>query len=448
MLAAGQSKRMKSDTSKVLHLLAGVPLLERVINTARQLAPKNIWIVYGNHGSQLPEKMAHLNAQWVEQREQLGTGHAVMQALPHLKDDETILVLYGDVPLISAASLEKLLTATASSDSLGILTTFRQNPQGYGRIVRNERGSVIAIVEQKDLKEGQENIKEINTGILAIPANHLKKWLPLLKNHNAQGEYYLTDIIALAAQQQCPIVTVTTVTEEETQGVNDRSELARLERYYQLQQAHHLMLQGVTLMDPHRFDLRGELTVARDTTFDINIIIEGKVTIGTNCFIGPYVLLHNVTLGDNVTIKANCVIEDAIIKDNCVIGPFARIRPGTELESEVHVGNFVELKKSHIDSGTKIPHLSYIGDAEIGKKVNIGAGVITCNYNGVSKSVTTIKDGAFVGSDSQLIAPVTVGENAYIGSGSTITKDAPPNQLTLARAKQTTIANWKKPEKK
>lgn len=445
ILAAGQSKRMKSHTSKVLHKLAGVPLLERVVKTAQQLHPENIIIVYGNHDETLPEKMAYLNCQWVEQKQQLGTGHAVQQALPLVKTEQT-LILYGDVPLIKVETLQALLAAS-DQQSLGILTTLRINPTGYGRIVRDAQQQVIAIVEQKDTTPSQQQIKEINTGIITAPTSQLSQWLPQLKNQNAQGEYYLTDIIAMAAQQGSTLVTVTTDSEEESQGINDRLELARLERYLQQQQAQQLMAQGVTIMDPSRLDIRGNLIAAKDVTLDVNVIIEGNVTIGSHSKIGPQVYLRDVVIGENVEIKANSVIEEAIIKNHCTIGPFARVRPGTELADHVHVGNFVEIKKSQIAAGSKLPHLSYIGDAIIGQDVNVGAGVITCNYNGVTKSITTIKDGAFIGSDSQLVAPVTIGENAYIGSGSTITKDAPPNELTLARAKQTTISGWKKPQK-
>lgn len=447
ILAAGQGKRMKTTLPKVLHPLAGIPLLQHVVNTAQQLGAKNISVVYGNGGSEVREKMQHLPVQWAFQEHQQGTGHAVAQALPNIPEDDQVLVLYGDVPLISKETLSHLLEAT-KNNALGILVAERNNPTGYGRIIRDSAGKITAIIEQKDATFEQQQIKEINTGILTTTAKNLKKWLPQLSNKNAQGEYYLTDVVALAVQEGCTVVGIKVDCAEETQGVNDCIELANLERYYQYQKTRQLMLQGVILLDPHRLDIRGELTAAKDVTIDINVIIEGKVSIGNNSKIGSNVILRNVQIGENVEIKANCVIEDAIIDNECTIGPFARIRPGTKLGKKVHVGNFVELKKTEMGEGSKTSHLTYLGDAIIGKNVNVGCGVITCNYDGVNKYQTIIKDGAFIGSDSQLIAPVTIGENAYIGSGSTISKDAPADKLTLARAKQVTIEGWKKPEKK
>lgn len=448
ILAAGEGKRMKTALPKVLHSFAGIPLLQRVVDTAQELAPKNIYVVYGNGGGLVRATMQHLNVHWIEQKQQLGTGHAVMQALPAIPENHQILVLYGDVPLISKKTLLKLLEETPKN-SLGILIAERTNPFGYGRMLRNETGKIIAIVEEKDATPKQRKIKEINTGILTTSAKRLKEWLPKLANNNAQKEYYLTDIVGLAVADKCEVVGVIVDSVEETQGVNDRTELARLERYYQQQIARQLMLQGVTLMDPNRIDVRGQLIAEKDVTIDVNVIVEGKVSVGSNSKIGPNTFLRNVEIGKNVEIYANCVLEDAKIEDGCRIGPFARIRPGgSELAKNVHVGNFVEIKKVQLGENSKANHLAYLGDANIGKNVNIGAGVITCNYDGVNKYQTTIKDGAFIGSDSQLIAPVTIGENAYIGSGSTINKDAPPNKLTIARAKQATIENWKPPKKK
>lgn len=447
ILAAGQGKRMKTSLPKVLHPLAGIPLLQHVINTAQQLGTKNITVVYGNGGNAVREKMQHLPVQWAYQEQQQGTGHAVTQALPNIPADDQVLVLYGDVPLISQETLTHLLTAT-KNNALGILVAERENPTGYGRIIRDRAGKITAIIEQKDATPEQQQIKEINTGILTTTAKNLKTWLPQVSNKNSQDEYYLTDVVALAVKEGCEVIGVKADCAEETQGVNDRIELAHLERYYQQQYAKQLMLQGVTLLDPKRFDIRGELVAAKDVTIDINVIIEGKVTIGSNTKIGPNVILRNVQIGENVEIKANCVLEDAIIENECAVGPFARIRPGTKLGKKVHIGNFVELKKTEISDNSKVNHLTYLGDAVIGKNVNVGCGVITCNYDGVNKFQTIIKDGAFIGSDSQLIAPVTIGENAYIGSGSTISKDAPADKLTIARAKQVTLEGWKKPIKK
>lgn len=447
ILAAGQGKRMQTDIPKVLHSIGGIPLLERVIRTAENLQAKDIYVVYGNGGSKLRDILQHANVHWIEQHQQLGTGHAVLQVLPKITDNARVLVLYGDVPLISKPTLNKLLTDIPEK-ALGILIAERDNPTGYGRIIRDKNHEIIAIIEQKDATPQQQKIKEINTGILTTTAKNLENWLPRVANKNSQGEYYLTDIVALAVADGCPVIGVNSYCMEETQGVNDRCELARLERYYQQQQAQYLMLQGVTLMDPLRFDLRGELMAEKDITIDINVIIEGKVSIGSGSKIGPNTLLRNVTIGNNVEIKANCVIEDAIIESACVIGPFARIRPKTHLKENVHIGNFVEIKNSEIDKNSKAQHLAYVGDATIGENVNVGAGVITCNYDGVNKYRTIIEDGAFIGSDSQLVAPVTIGEGAYIGSGSTITTDAPPGKLTLGRAKQVTIEKWRPPKKK
>lgn len=446
ILAAGQGKRMRTNTPKVLHPIAGTPMLERVINTALELKPNKIYVVYGNGGDRVKNSMQHLPVNWIHQEKQLGTGHAVLQALPNI-NDEQILVLYADVPLITRDTLQQLLTETANN-SIGVLVANRTEPKGYGRVIRNKKGHLTAIIEDKDTNAKQKKITEINTGILVAQTKLVKKWLPKVKNNNVQGEYYLPDIIPLAVKDKKKVIGVMANSVEETQGVNDRSELANLERYYQLQTARQLMLQGVTIVDPQRFDLRGELTVEHDVTFDINIVIEGKVSIGMGSKIGPNTVLRNVVIGKNVEILPNCVIEDAKISDQCKIGPFARLRPGTELAENAHVGNFVELKKTRLGVNSKANHLSYLGDAVIGKDVNVGAGVITCNYDGAGKYQTTILDGAFIGSDTQLVAPVTIGEKAYIGSGSTITRDTPAGKLTLSRVKQVTIENWKPPTKK
>jgi bifunctional UDP-N-acetylglucosamine pyrophosphorylase/glucosamine-1-phosphate N-acetyltransferase len=447
ILAAGQGKRMHSETPKVLHRLAGKPLLEHVINTSQQLThdAKPI-VIFGHEGEKLQHAFAHLGVEWVKQSEQLGTGHAVLQALPQIDEKQQVLILYGDVPLISAPTLKNFIAATPAN-TIGMLTAEFPDPTGLGRIIRDSAGKIIRVVEEKDADAKQRLLHEINTGIYLIPAALLKKWLPALKNKNAQQEYYLTDIIALAAEQNIPIHAQQPNAYEEVLGINDRVQLAFLERYYQKQFAEKLMRQGVTLQDPARFDVRGELSVGQDVTFDINVIIEGHVKIGNHCSIGSNVILRNVIIADHVDIRANSILDGAEISDHCIVGPFARLRPGSIMASGSLVGNFVEVKNSEIGSGTKVNHLSYIGDSEIGKKVNIGAGTITCNYDGVNKNRTIIGDNAFIGSNSQLVAPVTIGEGATIGAGSTITRDAPPNQLTICRATQRSIENWKRPKK-
>lgn len=448
ILAAGQGKRMHSRIPKVLHRLAGKALLEHVVATAYSINnTQQPVVIYGHEGEKVQQALAHLNVKWIEQTEQLGTGHALLQALPHLSKDSRVLVLYGDTPLVLAETLKNFI-ATTPIDALGILTANFSDPTGLGRIIRDSAGNIIRIVEEKDADDALRRIHEINTGIYLIPATILHKWLPTLKNNNAQKEYYLTDIIALAVQEKIPIHGSLSTTPEEVSGINDCMQLAASERFYQLRLANNLMRKGVILLDPHRFDVRGELTVGHDVIFDINVIIEGNVIIGNNCSIGPNTILRNTIIGDNVEIKANSVIDGAEIAAHCVIGPFARIRPGTILESEAHIGNFVEIKNSTIKTSSKINHLSYIGDSDVGKKVNIGAGTITCNYDGVNKHRTTIGDNAFIGSNSQLVAPVVIGEGSTIGAGSTITRDTPPNQLTLCRSPQRSIENWQRPRKK
>ncbi len=443
ILAAGQGKRMYSHIPKVLHLLAGKPMLTHVIDTAFTLSDKKPIVVIGHHAHEVRDAIKQLDVALVEQSEQLGTGHALLQALPFIADEDNVLVLYGDVPLISTTTLKKLLSVT-QVNTLGMLTAYLHNPQGYGRIKRDHQQKVISIVEEKDATDEERKITEINPGIYLVAAKLLKKWLPNLKNHNAQKEYYLTDIISLAVRENIFISTIEPEYIEEIAGVNDCVQLAFLERFYQRQMAKSLMRKGVTLADPERLDVRGEVVVARDVVIDINVIFEGKVQIGEGCTIGANSILRNTTLGNHVQVQPFSMIDGATIADKCVIGPFARIRPETTLAEAVHIGNFVEVKKSHIDQGSKANHLSYIGDAEIGKRVNVGAGTITCNYDGVKKHKTIIGDGAFIGSDTQLVAPVTVGEGATIGAGSTITDDTPPHELTLSRAEQKTIKGWKR----
>ncbi|MDR3490535.1 MAG: bifunctional UDP-N-acetylglucosamine diphosphorylase/glucosamine-1-phosphate N-acetyltransferase GlmU [Gammaproteobacteria bacterium] len=448
ILAAGQGKRMHSDLPKILHRLADKPLLEHVVNTASSLQTADAPIViFGHEGGQVQHALAHLNVHWVPQTELLGTGHAVLQALPLIDKNSRVLILYGDVPLISTATLKNLMDTTPK-DAIGILTAEVPNPHGFGRIIRDNQNTISSIIEEKDASAEQRLLKEINSGIYLIPAQLLKKWLPLLQNNNAQKEYYLTDIIANAAKENISIHSLQPLMHEEILGVNDRVQLATLERIYQKQQAEKLMRNGVTLYDPSRIDVRGELMIEQDTTVDINVIFSGHCKIGHHCTIGPNVTLHNVIIGNYVEIKANSVLDGAEISDHCVIGPFARIRPGTELATNTHVGNFVEIKNSIIGQGSKINHLSYIGDSDIGKHVNIGAGTITCNYDGVNKHRTVIGDYAFIGSDTQLVAPVSIGTGATIGAGSTITRNAPADQLTICRSQQRSIENWQRPKKK
>lgn len=446
ILAAGNGKRMRTSLPKVLHCLAGKPLLAHVFNTAEELSPETIYIVHGNGGDKVRQELQHLPAEWIKQAEQKGTGHAVQQAISHIAEDQRVLVLYGDVPLISAVTLRYLLEKTPE-DSLGILTAQFDNPQGFGRIIRDEYGHVTAIVEHKDASESQLQIKEINTGIITTSAKNLKRWLPQLTAKNAQGEYYLTDIVALAVDEGGAVYTTAATTTEEVQGVNNLGELAKLERYYQLQQAQYFMAQGVTLLDPYRFDVRGEVNIEQDTYIDVNVVFEGKVTIGAGTRIGPNCWLRDVTIGKAVEVLANTIIDGATIEDHAVVGPFARIRPGTHLAEAAKIGNFVEVKNTKLGPHSKANHLTYLGDATIGKNANIGAGTITCNYDGVNKFATVIEDGVFIGSNTALVAPVVIGENATIGAGSTITQDAPANKLTLARARQCSIDTWQRLQK-
>ena len=447
ILAAGKGTRMCSAIPKVLHKIANRPLLRHVYDMSYQLNNNAIKIVYG-HGANLVRKvLADIDVSWVEQKQQLGTGHAVQQVSDQISDSDIVLILYGDVPLLKLATVKGLL-ANVSDKTLALLTVNLKNPTGYGRIVRDSSGKVIKIVEEKDASITEKKIVEGNTGIMAVQGNKLKKWLNQLSNHNAQGEYYLTDIIEMAVADQITIITTQPESVDEVLGVNNRIQLSHLERVYQQEQAIMLMERGVTLMDPARFDLRGTIVeLGIDIVCDVNVIIEGENSIGNNVIIGANTHIKNSIIGDNVEILANCIIENSVVGQGSKIGPYARLRPETVLAENVHIGNFVELKKSTVASFSKINHLSYIGDATVGAQVNIGAGTITCNYDGVNKFRTIIEDGAFIGSDTQLIAPVTVGKNATIGAGSTITRDSPENQLTLSRAKQMTLAGWKRPVK-
>ncbi|MCH9643847.1 MAG: bifunctional UDP-N-acetylglucosamine diphosphorylase/glucosamine-1-phosphate N-acetyltransferase GlmU [Gammaproteobacteria bacterium] len=447
ILAAGSGKRMASEAPKILHCIGGVSMLERVVMTAQSMKPEAIHVIYGNGGELVPTTLQHLPVNWVKQDEQLGTGHAVSKALPFCNAKDQILVLYGDVPLISIRTLRQLKRDTPHN-GLGLVVTELEDPAGFGRIIRNEMGNITAIVEHKDATPTQRKIQEINTGILTTSAKHLKEWLPKLKKENKQGEYYLTDIVALAVDDGHPVGGVMAHCHEEVQGVNDRWEQAHLERYFQETQAKLLAYSGVTVRDPARLDVRGQVKVGKDVILDVNVVMEGNVEIGNGCIIGPGVVLKDVTIGRDVEIKANSVLEGAKVGDDCVVGPFARLRPGTVLEKQAQIGNFVEIKKTRIGKGSKVNHLTYMGDSTVGKSVNVGAGVITCNYDGVNKWPTTIADGAFVGSNCSLIAPVKIGKNATIGSGSIITKDAPADRLTLSvNLEQRAIKSWKEPTK-
>jgi len=451
ILAAGMGKRMQSALPKVLHPLAGKPLLRHVIDTARGLNPQKLCVIYGHGGAAVPEMVATVaestgsTIDTALQEPQQGTGHAVMQAVPQLDDDQPTIVLYGDVPLTTVATLRRLVEA-AGSDKLGILTVEQANPFGLGRIVR-EDGKIVRIVEEKDATEAERAIKEINSGIMAIPTRHLKKWLAALSNNNAQGEYYLTDIVAQAVADGVPVVSSQPSGEWEVAGVNSKVQLAELERRHQLNIAHALLERGVTLMDPARIDVRGELICGRDVTIDVGCVFEGRVELADGVRIGAHCVLVDATVGAGANIKPFSHIDDATIGAASQIGPYARLRPGTTLGEDVHIGNFVEVKNSTVAAHSKANHLAYVGDATIGSRVNIGAGVITCNYDGANKFRTVIEDDVFVGSDTQLIAPVTVGKGATLAAGTTLTKDAPAGKLTISRSKQVTIDSWKRPVK-
>lgn len=446
ILAAGQGSRMKSSLPKVLHRIAGKPMLHHVMDTARKLGAERIHGIIGHGADQVRAITQADDVQWAMQEQQLGTGHAVAQALANLPDHGCVLILYGDVPLTRAATLQKLVSRV-TDQTIGLLTVTLDDPTGYGRILRDDQGAVTSIVEHKDATPEQRAITEVNTGILAVSARHLKTWIPELSNANAQGEYYLTDIIAMASKAGVGIEVAQPDIGFEVQGVNNRLQLAGLERWYQQQQADRLMSEGATLADPARIDVRGELTVGQDVLIDISVVFEGKVVLESGVSVGPNCVLRNCHIGPDSVIDACSVIDGATIGRHAQIGPFARLRPGTELADHTKVGNFVETKKTIVGEGSKINHLSYVGDALLGKNVNVGAGTITCNYDGVNKYQTRIGDGVFVGSNTSLVAPVSLSENATIGAGSTITRDVAEGELAVARGKQRNIDNWQRPAK-
>lgn len=445
ILAAGQGKRMHSHLPKVLHPIAGKALAAHVLDTARHVGKSRICLVVGHGGEVVRSALAAADVACAVQEPQLGTGHAVMQALPLLDGEGMTLVLYGDVPLIQAATLQRLVQA--AGDGLAVLTVDLENPKGYGRIIRDSAGRVQRIVEEKDATPAERLVRETNTGIMALPTARLKDWLSRLSNDNAQGEYYLTDVVALAVADGVPVHTAQPEGEWEVAGVNSKVQLAELERVYQLRLAHGLLEQGVRLADPARLDVRGQLRCGRDVAIDVGCVFEGEVVLEEAVDIGPYCVLKNVTVKAGARIAAFSHLEGAVVGPDAIVGPYARLRPGTELGAEAHVGNFVELKNSILGPGSKANHLAYVGDATVGQRVNIGAGTITCNYDGANKHRTVIEDDAFIGSDSQLVAPVTVGRGATLGAGTTLTKDAPADSLTVSRARQVSLAGWKRPEK-
>jgi bifunctional UDP-N-acetylglucosamine pyrophosphorylase/glucosamine-1-phosphate N-acetyltransferase len=446
ILAAGAGTRMRSLKPKVLHELAGIPMVEHVYNTAKALGAKQVQVVYGHGGDLLKQRCQHFEVEWALQAEQLGTAHAVQQASTNVDGDDVVLILYGDVPLTKAETLETLVS-NVSAHNVSLLTVELDDPTGYGRIVR-EGGKVVSIVEHKDASDEIRNINEVNTGILAVNAAYLNDCLNKIDNDNAQGEYYLTDIIALAVKDGNEVITTQVDHSYEVEGINDRKQLARLERIYQRGIAESLLMDGVGLADPERLDVRGQLSVENDSFIDINCVFEGEVSLGTGVMIGPGCVIKNSKIASDCIIKPYSVIENAVIDRQTEVGPFARIRPGTHLKENSRVGNFVEIKNTELGINSKASHLSYLGDSEIGRNVNIGAGTITCNYDGANKFKTVIKDGAFIGSDTQLVAPVTVGENATIAAGSTITKDTADDTLTLSRTAQKSIKGWVRPKKK
>ena len=446
ILAAGQGTRMKSQTAKVLHKVGSKCLLQHVVDAA-SVHVETINVIVGHNSQSVKGAIKESKVNWVLQEKQLGTGHAVQQAAPLLNDDSTCLILYGDVPLIQSNTIEKLLVKARTS-GFSLLSVVLDDPSGYGRIIRDTNGLIQSIVEQKDASERQQNVKEINTGIMAIKGSLLKKYLNELKPNNAQGELYLTDIVESAVKDNVNIASFVCENASEVMGINDKKQLSQAERFYQVRQAEDFMSSGLTIMDPSRFDCRGGLTFGNDCTIDVNVVFEGDNVLGNNVLISPNCIIKDSKIGDNTSIFPNSIIENSIIGSNTTIGPFARIRPDTNIGDHSKVGNFVEIKKSTIKNNSKVSHLSYVGDSKIGDDVNIGAGVITCNYDGANKHQTEIKDGAFIGSNSQLVAPVSIGKNATIGAGSTITQNAPDNKLTLSRNKQSTIDKWKRPKKK
>ena len=446
ILAAGQGTRMNSQTAKVLHKVGNKSLLQHVIDASRPLV-NSINVIIGHHSESVKKTTSNDDINWVNQKEQLGTGHAVQQAIPHINDNSICLILYGDVPLIKTETLQKL-TDKAESSGFSLLSVMMENPFGYGRIIRDSNNSILSIVEQKDASKDELQVREINTGIMAIRGSILKKYLKELEPNNSQGELYLTDIVEKAVKDNVNIASFICESVAEVMGINDKNQLSQAERAYQQDKANDLMSKGLTIMDPKRFDCRGELSFKDDCVIDVNVVFEGDNDLGKNVLISPNCIIKDSKIGDNTHIFPNSIIENASIGSNTTIGPFARIRPQTKIGNHSKIGNFVEVKKSSIENNSKVSHLSYIGDSKIGNDVNVGAGVITCNYDGINKFQTEIKDGAFVGSNSQLVAPVTIGKNATIGAGSTITQNTPDGQLTLSRNKQSTISKWKRPLKK
>ncbi|HWM41106.1 MAG TPA: bifunctional UDP-N-acetylglucosamine diphosphorylase/glucosamine-1-phosphate N-acetyltransferase GlmU [Burkholderiales bacterium] len=446
ILAAGLGKRMRSSLPKVLHPLAGRPLLAHVLDTARELSPRKIVVVHGHGAEQVKSAFPEEHIEWALQAEQLGTAHAVMQGMPRVGADADVLLLYGDVPLVRTATLKRLLDA--AREGLAVLTADLENPAAYGRVVRDAQGRVERIVEQRDASAAERGIREINAGFYALSARRLSAWLKKIDNRNAQKEYYLTDLVGLAVGDGVPVVAVKAADPWEAAGVNSKRELAELERQYQKLYSEKLMEGGVTLADPARIDVRGALDCGRDVAIDVNCVFEGRVTLGDGVRIGPNCVLRNITVAANTQILGFCFMEDSAIGERCRIGPFARLRPGAQLAEEVHIGNFVEVKASRLGAGSKANHLSYLGDSEIGARVNVGAGTITCNYDGAAKHRTVIEDDCFIGSDATLVAPLRIARGSYIGAGSTINKDTPAGQLTVARARQISIPGWKPPKKK
>ena len=446
ILAAGQGKRMNSDLPKVLQPLAGRPLLQHVISAARGVNPDNIYVVYGHGGALVQAALAHENVEWILQAEQLGTGHAVMQAMCVIPDDHTVLVLYGDVPLIRSGTLQKLVAA-AGEGALAMLTVNLENAAGYGRIVRDSQGAVSAIIEHKDATPEQLQIREVNSGLMAAAAGPLREWLLGLGRNNTQREYFLTDVVAGAVQANTRVDAILAANPTEVAGVNDKIQLAQVEAGHRRARAEELMLAGATLADPTRIDIRGDVQVGRDVFIDVNAVLIGKVHLAAGVKVGPNCVIADSKVGEGTEIFANSVIDHAIVAQHCRIGPFARLRPGTVMHREVHIGNFVEVKNTEIGAGSKANHLSYLGDSRVGKGVNVGAGSITVNYDGANKWPTLIEDGASIGSGSMLVAPVRVGVGATIGAGSTITASTPDNKLTLERSKQITVDAWTRPAK-
>ena len=445
ILAAGKGTRMKSSLPKVLHPIGGKPMVQHIIDTVNQLGASNIHLVYGHGREQLQNKLSHNELSWCLQDQQLGTGHAVQQAAPHILDNEDVLILVGDAPLIKQSTLQQLIEVIKHAD-LALLTVKLEDPTGMGRIIRQGE-QVVAIVEHKDATEQQRQITEINTGMMIMNGKDLKRWLSALNNDNAQGEYYLTDVIEMAAKEGKSIHASQPSSPFEVEGINNRAQLALIERAYQQEQAHNLMMQGVSLLDPNRFDLRGDVQVGQDITIDVNVVIQGKVTIGNDVSIGANCILIDCDIANGAVIHANSIVEQASVGEECNVGPFARLRPGTVMKQQSRVGNFVEMKKTTLGKGSKANHLSYLGDAEVGEGANIGAGTITCNYDGVNKFKTVIGDGAFIGSNSSLVAPANIGAYATVGAGSVVTKEVSDNELAIARSRQKNLSNWQRPEK-